>query len=143
MRTKLALVSALVGLFVVGRAAPLSAHHAFAAEFDANKPVKFEGTVTKMQWTNPHVWLYVDVKKSDARSKTGLSRPVPRTFCFGAALQRILCCPELRSLWTDTSPRTGHEGQTAGMSPSPTDASCFSARRVRALPTSYPRGGRV
>jgi len=65
MRTKLALVTALVALFVAGSAAPLLAHHAFAAEFDAKKPVKFEGTVTKMQWTNPHVWLYVDVKKPD------------------------------------------------------------------------------
>ena len=67
MRTKLALVSAVVGLLLTGRAAPLSAHHAFAAEFDANKPVRFEGTVTKMQWTNPHVWLYVDVKKPDGK----------------------------------------------------------------------------
>ena len=65
MRTKLAVVIAVVGLFVTGGAAPLSAHHAFAAEFDAKKPVRFEGTVTKMQWTNPHVWLYVDVKKPD------------------------------------------------------------------------------
>ena len=65
MRTKLALVTALVALFVAGSAAPLLAHHAFAAEFDAKKPVKFEGTVTKMQWTNPNVWLYVDVKKPD------------------------------------------------------------------------------
>ena len=67
MRTKLALVSAVVGLLLTGRAAPLSAHHAFAAEFDANKPVRFEGTVTKMLWTNPHVWLYVDVKKPDGK----------------------------------------------------------------------------
>src|SRR5437016_12673031 len=65
MRTKLALVSAVVGLFLLGRDLPLSAHHAFAAEFDANKPVKFEGTVTKMEWTNPHVWIHVDVKKPD------------------------------------------------------------------------------
>src|SRR5437867_57566 len=69
MRTKLALVGAVVALLVTGRAAPLSAHHAFAAEFDANKPVKFEGTVTKMQWTNPHVWLYVDVKKPDGKTE--------------------------------------------------------------------------
>jgi hypothetical protein len=62
MRTKLVVVTAIVGLFVIGRAAPLSAHHAFAAEFDAKKPVKFEGTITRMQWTNPHVWFYVDVK---------------------------------------------------------------------------------
>ena len=67
MQTKLVLVSAVVGLFVIGGAAPLSAHHAFSAEFDASKPVKFEGTVTKMQWTNPHVWLYVDVKKADGK----------------------------------------------------------------------------
>ncbi len=57
MRTKLALVSAVVVLLLTAVAVRLSAHHAFAAEFDANKPVKFEGTVTRMQWTNPHVWL--------------------------------------------------------------------------------------
>ena len=41
------------------------AHHAFAAEFDATKPVKFRGTVTKMLWVNPHAWIYMDVKKED------------------------------------------------------------------------------
>ena len=65
MRTKLAVVIAGIGLLVTGAAAPLSAHHAFAAEFDARKPIKVEGTVSKLQWTNPHTWIHVDVKKPD------------------------------------------------------------------------------
>jgi Family of unknown function (DUF6152) len=40
---------------------PLSAHHSFAAEFDAAKPVTLEGTVARLEWTNPHAWLYVNV----------------------------------------------------------------------------------
>ena len=65
MRKKLAVVIAVIGLFGTWAAAPLPAHHAFAAEFDATKPVKFEGTVTKMEWINPHVWLHIDAKKPD------------------------------------------------------------------------------
>ena len=62
MRTKLAAVIAVIGLIVTGAAAPLLAHHAFAAEFDAKKPLRFEGTVTKMEWINPHAWIHIDVK---------------------------------------------------------------------------------
>lgn len=42
-----------------------SAHHAFAAEFDGDKPIKLQGTVTNLKWTNPHSWLFLDVKNAD------------------------------------------------------------------------------
>jgi len=59
---RLALYAILAAAVVVAAApARLTAHHAFAAEFDSSKPVELKGTVTRLQWTNPHSWLYVDV----------------------------------------------------------------------------------
>ena len=65
MRTTLCAAVVSLGLLLTAGATPLSAHHAFASEFDANRHVKFSGTVTKMMWVNPHAWIYVDVKKAD------------------------------------------------------------------------------
>ena len=48
-------------------AMPAVAHHAFAAEFDSDRPVKVHGTITKIEWVNPHAWLYVDVKSADGK----------------------------------------------------------------------------
>jgi len=62
MRTRLLLS---VGVMTLCATTAAVAHHAFAAEFDATKPVRFRGTVTKMLWVNPHAWIYMDVKKDD------------------------------------------------------------------------------
>ena len=61
MRISLIAPSALLGLAMA--AAPVAAHHAFAAEFDMNKPLKLRGTVTKMEWINPHSWIHIEVKR--------------------------------------------------------------------------------
>jgi hypothetical protein len=57
---KISVFVAAFGLLLA--AVPVVAHHSFAAEFDANKPVKLTGTVTKVEWQNPHIWFYIDSK---------------------------------------------------------------------------------
>jgi hypothetical protein len=65
MRTMLSILLAVLGL--ASATGPVAAHHAFAAEFDATKPIKLKGTVAKMEWINPHTWLHLDVKRPDGK----------------------------------------------------------------------------
>jgi len=65
MRTRLVAAIVGVGLVWVGSAGSAVAHHAFSAEFDADSPVQFDGTITKVEWINPHVWLHLDVEMPD------------------------------------------------------------------------------
>ena len=65
IRTAGVLVFAGIGL-VLGAATAL-AHHAFSAEFDASKPVKLRGKVTKVEWINPHAWIHIDVEDSNGK----------------------------------------------------------------------------
>jgi hypothetical protein len=65
MRARLTVLLGITGLLAV--AAPVWAHHAFAAEFDAQKPVKLKGTVAKVEFINPHSWIHMDVKDADGK----------------------------------------------------------------------------
>ncbi len=70
MHRKLAVAVAGVALLLALTAVSVVAHHAFAAEFDADRPVNFEGTVTKMEWVNPHVWIHMDVEMPDGKTES-------------------------------------------------------------------------
>jgi hypothetical protein len=68
MRTRLLVLVTAVGLLLA--AVPTWAHHAFAAEFDQNKPIKVRGAVVKWELTNPHSWIYIEVKDPDGKAVT-------------------------------------------------------------------------
>ncbi|PWU01700.1 MAG: hypothetical protein C5B51_22330 [Terriglobia bacterium] len=66
MRATLTVFVAGFGLLI--SAAPALAHHSFAAEFDSSKPVTLKGAVTKVDWMNPHIWIYLDVKDESGKT---------------------------------------------------------------------------
>ena len=68
MRRNIAIV--LAGVVMALATVPVVAHHAFSAEFDANRPIHLEGTVVKMEWINPHSWIHIDVVGEDGQTVT-------------------------------------------------------------------------
>ncbi len=76
MNTKHALLGALL---VITVAPSLSAHHSFAAEFDMNKPVTLTGAVSRLEWGNPHIWIYLDVKDDQGATRWQCEGGAPNT----------------------------------------------------------------
>ncbi len=90
MRTKLLVLSA--GLLLAA-AAPALAHHAFAAEFDDKKPITVTGTVTKLEWMNPHIWVYVDGKDENGKTANWAFEGGPPAFLIRAGWARTALKP--------------------------------------------------
>ncbi len=64
-------------LFLAAFAVPGEAHHAFSTEFDATRPVRLEGTITRMEWINPHSWLHIDVVNEDGETEAWMIEAGP------------------------------------------------------------------
>jgi hypothetical protein len=91
MRTRTAL---WIGVALLATVVPMLAHHSFAAEYDQNKTLTVKGTVTKVEWLNPHIWFYVDVKDDKGN--------VSKWQCEGGAPNSLT-----RNGWTKNSLKQG------------------------------------
>src|SRR5580658_9195775 len=120
--TKSMTILGTAGLLIAA-AFPVSAHHSFSAEFDVDKPVKLEGTVVKMDWVNPHTWLYIDVKKADGTVEHWqVEGGAPGVLLRNGWTKNTLA-PEPGSSSPDTRPRTALSARTPAISSSPTAVS--------------------
>jgi len=98
---KIKLMIAITAVAMMAGAASVMAHHSFAAEFDANKPVKLTGTVTKIEWMNPHAYFYIDVKDASGTVESwGLEMGSPNGL--------------MRQGWTRNSLKVGDEVSVDG-----------------------------
>jgi len=110
MRTTFVSLVAGAAFLVAVAAVPALAHHSFAAEFDAKKPVKLQGTVTKMEWINPHSWIHIDVKAADGKVTSWMIEGGSPNALLAASRQ-VRCSP-LRRRFVIAVSRPSWKGRT-------------------------------
>ena len=130
MRTKLVMAVCFTGLAMSGWASSAAAHHAFAAEFDANKPVNFTGTITKMEWVNPHCWLHISVKQPDGAVVSWAIEAGTPNVLFRRGFTKDTLQPGLEVVVDGYQSKDGSRRNGRDLT-FLTDANCFSAPRNR------------
>ena len=126
-----------IGLWLAVAAEPVAAHHAFAAEFDAERPVEFSGTVTRVEWVNPHVWIHIDVNTEDGTTEAWAFEAGTPNVLFRRGFTRRSLLPGTDVLVDGIRRRTARTGRTAETSCSPMGPGCFSGRPAPAPPGSW------
>ena len=106
MRTTLTPIIAIASL-LVGAALPANAHHAFAANFDAEKPVRFEAVITKMEWINPHVWIHIDAEMPDGSVEQWMIEAGSPNMLFRQGLNQNSVQPGMRVIVDGYQARNG------------------------------------
>ena len=132
MKTKLFVLAAALGLMLA--AVPAWAHHAFAAEFDVTKPLLLKGTVTKMEWINPHAWIHLDVKNQDGTTTSWMIEAGAPNGLLRRGFNKAARRRGPISWWKAGRPRTVPIAPTGAISLTRMERSCLSDRRERALP---------
>jgi len=113
MRTTLVtLIAGIALIFVTTR---VSAHHAFAAEFDSTKPVTLRGTVVKMEWINPHTWIHLDVKTPKGTVERWMVEGGPPNALYRRGFTRNRCRRARRSSSKVTGQKTDRCGATGAI----------------------------
>ncbi|HEY1241471.1 MAG TPA: DUF6152 family protein [Bryobacteraceae bacterium] len=91
-------------------AAPVIAHHSFAAEFDSSKTVTLHGVVSKVEWVNPHIFIYVDVKDENGKTTTWALQSLPPLFFRGSGLTKDLLLSNKQEVTVTANPAKDGSG---------------------------------